>query len=107
MTAPLSPDLRRRLVRAVEAGCSAREAARRFDVSASAAIKLMQRVRATGSTAPGRLGGKRRRLLEPHAKLLDELVSAKSDITLDELQRGIRLGARGEGRCGLGRFFLS
>ena len=37
---------------AVEAGSSAREAARRFEVSPSAAIKLMQRVRATGSAAP-------------------------------------------------------
>ncbi|MFC7544061.1 hypothetical protein ACFQU2_37940 [Siccirubricoccus deserti] len=36
----LSADLRRRLVRAVEAGSSAREAARRFEVCASAAIKL-------------------------------------------------------------------
>ncbi|MDB5770379.1 MAG: hypothetical protein JWM42_753 [Burkholderia sp.] len=57
MTAPLSQDLRRRLVRAVDAGSSAREAARRFEVSASAAIKLMQRVRETGSTQPARIGG--------------------------------------------------
>ena len=46
MTAPLSPDLRYRLVRAVEGGASARQAAARFEVSPSAAIKLMQRVRA-------------------------------------------------------------
>ena len=40
MTAPLSQDLRKRLVQAVEEGASAREAAARFVVSASAAIKL-------------------------------------------------------------------
>jgi len=40
MTAPLSQDLRRRIVRAVEAGRSARQAAERFEVSPSAAIKL-------------------------------------------------------------------
>ena len=59
MTAPFSPDLRRRLVRAVEAGSPAREAARRFAVSAAAAIKLAQRVRETGSAAPAKIGGYR------------------------------------------------
>ena len=57
MTAPLSADLRERLVRAVAAGSSARAAARRFEVSPSAASKLMRRVRATGSTAPAKVGG--------------------------------------------------
>jgi transposase len=52
MTAPLSQDLRRRLVRAVEAGSSAREAARRFEVSPSAAVKIVRRARETGGTAP-------------------------------------------------------
>src|SRR4051812_49633711 len=64
MTAPLSQDLRERIVRAVEGGSSIRQAARRFAVSASAAIKLMQRVRRTGSTAPAKIGGARRPLLE-------------------------------------------
>jgi transposase len=59
-------DLRRlRIVRAVERGSSIRAAARRFAVSPSAAIKLMQRVRATGSAAPARFGGHRRPLLAP------------------------------------------
>jgi transposase len=70
MTAPLSQDLRERIVRAVEGGSTIRQAARRFAVSASAAIKLMQRVRQTGSTAPAKIGGSRRPLLEKHA---DEL----------------------------------
>ena len=42
MTAPLSADLRERVVRAVESGSSARAAARRFAVSASAAVKLLR-----------------------------------------------------------------
>ena len=54
MTAPLSRDLRRRLVRAVETGSSAREAARRFEVSASAAIKLVRRMRKTSRADPAR-----------------------------------------------------
>ena len=49
MTAPLSQDLRTRIRRAVEAGSSIRQAAKRFEVSPSAAIKLMQRVRRTGA----------------------------------------------------------
>jgi transposase len=98
MAAPLSADLRQRLVRAVEAGSSAREAARRFEVSASAAIKLMQRVRETGSAVPARIGGYRKPLLADHEDELRELTEAKPGITLAELQaelaaRGIRAGS--------------
>ena len=97
MGAPLSQDLRRRLVDAVEAGSSAREAARRFAVSESAAIKLIRRVRETGSTEPGRMGGHRKPLLAGHEALLRELTAAKPGITLAELQaalagRGIAAG---------------
>jgi hypothetical protein len=42
MPPPISLDLRRRIVRAVERGSSIRAAARRFAVSPSVAIKLMQ-----------------------------------------------------------------
>ena len=75
-----------------------REAARRFAVAPSTAIKLMQRVEATGSAAPDRYGGHRRPLLEPFETLLEALVLATPDITLAELQReveqraGIRVG---------------
>jgi transposase len=93
MAAPLSMDLRVRIVRFVETGRSARRAAEHFTVSPSAAIELMQRVRLTRSTALGRLGGTRRRLPEPYAKLQDELVTTKSDITFDELRE--TLGKRG------------
>jgi len=86
MPAPMSMDLRRRIVGAVERGSSIREAARRFAVSPSAAIKLMQRVRATGSPAPARYGGHRRPLLEPHEAELRTLVEATPDITLAELK---------------------
>ena len=76
MPAPISMDLRLRIVRAVKHGSSIREAARRFAVSPSAAIKLMQRVRATGSAAPERYGGHRRPVLEPHEGDLRRLVEA-------------------------------
>ena len=94
MTAPLSQDLRRRLVRAVDAGASARGAAARFEVSASAAIKLVRRARRTGSTATARIGGYRKPLLDGREALLRELTAVNPGITLAEiraalLQRGV------------------
>jgi transposase len=90
MTAPLSPDLRQRIVRSVEGGSSIRQASARFEVGASTAVKLMQRVRRTGSTAPGQIGGHRRPILEPHADLLRALVAEKPDITLAEIQAALQ-----------------
>jgi putative transposase len=86
MPAAMSLDLRERIVRAVEGGSSIREAARRFAVSPSAAIKLMQRVRATGSAAPARVGGHRRPLLAPYEADIRGLLEATPDLTLAELQ---------------------
>jgi putative transposase len=94
MPAPMSLDLRLRIVGAVERGSSIRQAARRFAVSPSAAIKLM-RVRVTGSAAPARCGGHRRPLLAPHEADLRGLVAATPDITLAELQAEL------ERRCGI------
>src|SRR4051795_2138342 len=93
MTAPLSQDLRGRIVRAVEGGSTMRQAARRFAVSASAAIKLMQRVRQTGSLAPAKIGGSRRPLLERHADALRAIASRQPGITLREIKAA--LAARG------------
>jgi len=93
VTAPLSLDLRERVVRAVEDGSTIRQAARRFAVSASAAIKLMQRVRQTGSLAPAQIGGFRRPLLEKHADDLRALVLSQPGITLREIKAA--LAARG------------
>ena len=98
MTAPLSADLRERLVRAVEAGSSARAAARRFEVSPSAAVTLLRRVRRTGSIAPAKMGGYRRPLLDGHEALLRHLTAERPGITLAELQaalaeRGIVVGS--------------
>ena len=98
MTTPLSQDLRGRIVRCVAAGTSARSAAQRFDVSASAAIKLLQRVRETGSTAPAKIGGYRRPILEPHADTLRKIAKSKPGITLREMrdalhERGISVKA--------------
>ncbi len=99
MAAPLSQDLRCRLVQAVEQGSSAREAARCVAVSESAAIKLVRRVREAGSTAPARIDGYRKPLLAGHEELLRDLTSSKPGITLAEIQsalvsRGLEAGCR-------------
>ena len=98
MPAPLSLDLRERIVRAVEKGSSIRQAALRFEVSPSAAVKLMCRVRASGSPAPARFGGHRRPVLDDHATLVRSLLEARPDATLVEIQaelaqQGIVVGA--------------
>src|ERR1700722_7080335 len=95
MPAPLSRDLRERIVEAVAGGSSMRGAAARFAVSASSAIKLMARVRATGSVAPARYGGHRRPVLAPHEGVLRVLVAEQPDITLREIQTELRR------RCGV------
>jgi transposase len=81
-----SLDLRKRVVSHVKSGHSRRDAARRFGVSESCAVKLLQRVEATGSPAPARQGrppggGK----LAPHRDFLIAQVKAKNDITMPEL----------------------
>jgi putative transposase len=97
MALPLSQDLRARIVHAVSEGSSIRQAAARFDVSPSSAIKLMQRFRATGSTVPAKIGGYRRPLLDGQEVLLQDLTAAKPGITLVEIkaalaERGIEGG---------------
>ena len=89
MTAPLSQDLRERIVQAVEDGSTIRQAGRRFAVSAAAAIKLMERVRQTGSPAPAKIGGHRRPILEPHADTLRALVASQPGITLREIKAAL------------------
>src|SRR5258707_4654241 len=60
MARPYSMDLRQRVIGAVEEErLSRHEAASRFGVSASAAIKWVKRFETTGSMATGQIGGHR------------------------------------------------
>lgn len=64
MGRPYSNDLRERIVRAVEEdGLSRRQAAERYGVGVSTAIRLVQRFRETGGVAPGKMGGHRPKTL--------------------------------------------
>lgn len=93
MTAPLSYDLRTRVVSAIEAGESCRSVAARFGVAVSSVVKWSQRHRATGSVAPGKMGGYRKRLLDPHRAFIVERISQTSHLTLHGLKE--ELAARG------------
>ncbi len=90
MGKPYSDDLRERIVGAVEAGHSRREAARFFAVSPSCAVKLLRRWETTGSVRPARQGAPKRCKLDPHAQWLRGLVEAEPDITLAEIQARLR-----------------
>src|SRR5215467_14032342 len=86
MGKPYSIDLRERVQAAVEGRQWRRAAARRYEVSASFAVKLVERVSSTGSAEPARQGrppggGK----LAPYLTALLEWVEAKPDITMPEL----------------------
>jgi putative transposase len=95
MTAPLSNDLRERVVGAIEAGESCRSVAGRFGVAVSSAVKRHQRYRATGSVAPGKMGGHRKRLLEPHRAFIVERIAQTSHLTLHGLKAELAaLGVR-------------
>lgn len=81
-----SSDLRDRIFDHVSSGHSRRAAARRFGVSASCVIKLVQRIAKTGSAAPARQGrppgaGK----LAPHMAQLIRWVEVQPDISMPEL----------------------
>lgn len=86
MTRPLSNDLRERVVAAVLGGESCRSAATRFGVAVSSVVKWSQRYRATGSVAPGRMGGHRKRVLEPHRAFIKERINQTPHLTLHGLK---------------------
>src|SRR5690349_24501657 len=93
MTRPLSNDLRERVVAAVIGGASCRTVASRFGVAVSSVVKWSQRYRATGSVAPGKIGGHRKRILEPHRTFIVKRINQTSELTLHRLKE--ELEARG------------
>jgi transposase len=86
MGKPCSLDLRERVVAAVEVeGMSRNQAAARFGVAASSAIKWVTRFRATGSAAPAKMGGHKLRTLRgEHAEWLIARCR-EADFTISQL----------------------
>jgi transposase len=94
MSKALPVDLRERVVAAVAGGMSRREAAARFGVSVSSAVRWYALQRDAGSVSPKALGGDRRsQPIEAHAPFILGLVEGRSDITLGEMQ--LELAAAG------------
>jgi putative transposase len=93
MTRPLSNDLRERVVSAVLGGESCRLVAERFGVAASSVVKWSQRYRTTGSVRPGKMGGHRKPLLNPHRAFIMERLKQMPHLTLHGLKD--ELAARG------------
>src|SRR4051794_251664 len=90
MSKALSLDLRVRVLAAVEAGASHREAGERFGVSAASVSRWRRLAREQGEPRPGPLGGDRRSArIEAQAPLILALVDAKPDITLVEIKAGL------------------
>lgn len=95
MVRPYDMDLRERVVAAVQAGESRRSAARRFGVSESVAVKWLQRVAATGSVKPSKMGGYRRPALDGHQDWVLARIAEKADVTVRGLsaelaERGVK-----------------
>src|ERR1700758_4453155 len=86
MTRPLSNDLRERVVTAIVGGERCRSVASRFGVAVSSVVKWSQRYRATGSVAPGKMGGHRKRVLEPHRAFIIERIKQTPHLTLHRLK---------------------
>src|ERR1700752_3116998 len=86
MVRPMSNERRKRAVAAVAKGESCRSVALRFGVAVSSVVKWSQRYRATGSVAPGKMGGHRKRVLEPHRAFVLERVRRSPHVTLHALK---------------------
>ena len=94
MPKPLSFDLRSRVLSAIDAGLSRRQAAERFGVSASSAIRWDALRRAGGDAHPKPQGGDRlSHRTQAHAGLIQAALAEVPDITLPELQ--VRLARHG------------
>jgi transposase len=106
MSRALSLDLRVRVLAAVDAGASHREAGERFGVSAASVSRWRRLAREQGAPRPGPLGGDRRSArIEAHASTILALVDAKPDITLVEIKASLAEQGVAVGIGTLWRFF--
>ena len=98
-----SGDLRERVIEAVEMGASRREAADRFEISASSSVRWLQRWRDSGSTAPKPRGGSVSPL-ERYAERILALIAEQPDRSLDETLAELRKQRIRTSRSALWRF---
>src|ERR1700730_9387769 len=106
MAKSYSGDLRERVIEAVEIeGASRHEAAERFDISVSSAVKWLQRWNESQSAAPKPRGGSVSPL-EAHAERILALVAERPDLTLKETLAELRKRGIRTSRSALSRFFM-
>ena len=98
-----SGDLRERVIEAVEAGASRREAGERFEISASSSVRWLQRWHENGSAEPKPRGGSVSPLEEFAAQIL-ALVAEQPDLTLVETVAELRRRRIRTSRSSLWRF---
>jgi transposase len=86
MARPLSEDLRKRVVRAVDGGMSRRAAAERFGISPASAVRFAREWRESGSTRGKPQGGDQRsHRIEAYRDVILSAIEAKPDLTLVEI----------------------
>jgi len=104
MRGPYPGDLRFRVIDFVEAGGSRRDAAEHFGVSASSAIRWLQRFREDGTSEPMPRGGSTSPL-EKYSQQILALIGEQRDLTLNELVSILRKRRISASRSALSRFF--
>lgn len=104
MARALSMDLRARAVARLAAGESVRTVAAALVVAPSSVVKWSQRLRATGSVAPGQIGGHvPPKISGPHRAWLVERVTAEAftlrGLVAELAERGVRVDHRTVWKC--------
>jgi putative transposase len=99
MTRPLSMDLRTRAMARLAAGESVRAVAVALSISPSSVVKWSQRLRTTGSAAPGRIGGYApSKIVGAHREWLDERVRKEAftlrGLVVELAERGLQVDYR-------------
>ena len=106
MPRALSVDLRKRVIAAIEAGASCRQAAKQFGISASSAIRWHALSKARDGVTPQRQGGDRRsKRIEGHADAILGELARIPDITLADLRSALAGQGIAVSVAGLWRFF--
>lgn len=80
----LSDDLRIRVLKASAAGMSARQAAARFGVGTSTAIRWIARAK-EGELTPRPQGWRRPSAVDAHEEFVVAVIEERKDVTLDEM----------------------
>jgi transposase len=104
MRGPYPGEMRVRVIRFVKAGGSRREAAEEFDVSASSAIRWVQRFLEDGTCEPMPRGGSTSPLDE-HSERILALIKEQPDLSLGEIVSALHKQRLPGSRSALSRFF--